>query len=184
MSEIWKSLDGLVYSGFTIYGYEISSHGRIRSVDRYITMKNGSRRFHKGVMRKTKFNNRGYEIVTINVEGEEKTCLIHRLVALSFIENLDNLPEVNHKDNDKSNNRLYNLEWITSEGNHRHAVIEGFRNQSGENGVNSKLTNEEVKRIRYMYHNENYKRKDLAILFNVSMSSIGRILRRESYINI
>ena len=183
-TEIWVSLDGLTYSNFTIYGYEVSNTGKIRSVDRYITTKSGITRLHKGRLRCTKFNNRGYEMITINVCGNEKTCLIHRLVAIAFIPNIDNLPEVNHIDNTKCHNYASNLEWTTSKENHEHAVVNGFRNQYGENGVNSKLTNADVIKIREMYESGKYKRRELAIEFGVSNSSIGRIIRKDSYKNI
>ena len=184
LEEIWKSLDGLDYCDFIIYGYEISNLGRIRSADRFIIMKNGIKRFHKGKIRNTKFNNRGYEMVTISVSGKEKTCLIHRLVAMTFIPNISSLPEVNHKDNDKSNNCILNLEWITSKDNHAHAVKEGFRNQSGQNGINSKLKNEDVIKIRKLYNRKSFNQRELAEIFDVSQSSIGRIIRRDSYKDI
>lgn len=181
--EIWRALDGLNYSNFEIYGYEISSLGRIRSVDRYITTKNGRNRFHKGCERKTKLNNRGYEMVSIYTDGKEKTCLVHRLVAMVFIENINNLPEVNHKDNDKSNNNADNLEWMTSKDNHTHAIINGFRFQNGQDSVNSKLSNKEVEAIRDMWINGKFSQQELANSFNVGQTTIGRIVRRESYKN-
>jgi hypothetical protein len=64
-------------------------------------------------------------------KGESITCDVHRLAAKTFIDNPDNLPEVNHKDGDKLNNSMSNLEWITSSGNKIHAYKNGLNNQKG-----------------------------------------------------
>jgi hypothetical protein len=64
-TEVWKSLDGVVYAGFEIIGYEVSNYGRVRSTDRISEMKNGRKRFKQGKIRLTKFNNRGYEMVSL-----------------------------------------------------------------------------------------------------------------------
>jgi len=61
----------------------------------------------------TSIGNRGYRTVTLSKAGKVKTLLVHRLVAEAFLPNPDNLPEINHIDEDKSNPDLYNLEWCT-----------------------------------------------------------------------
>lgn len=110
MDEIWKSIDG--YNG----RYEISNLGRVKS---YAQSKNG--KIQLGCPQK-----KGYLAVTLyDGNGNKKTCKIHRLVAMAFIPNPNNLPEVNHKDEDKSNNCVDNLEWCTLEYNHNY----GTRNQ-------------------------------------------------------
>lgn len=104
--EIWKPIMG--YEGL----YEVSNLGRVRSLDRYVPHRiKGCHQFIKGDIRKTKYNNSGYEIITLSKDGKEKTMLVHRLVAQAFIPNPENLPEVNHKDEDVKNNILENLEW-------------------------------------------------------------------------
>lgn len=68
----------------------------------------------------------GYRFVGLkNAHGERKYEMVHRLVAKTFIENPDELPSVNHKDLDKSNNSVGNLEWVTHSENSRHAVAAG-----------------------------------------------------------
>lgn len=77
-------------------------------------------------------NGRGYLIVTVLVEGRKTSKAIHRLVAEAWIENPDNLPEVNHKDFDKRNNRVENLEWTTRGANISHCYANNGRSATGE----------------------------------------------------
>lgn len=65
-------------------------------------------------------NNTGYSIVCLHKDGEHKNYYIHRLVAEAYIPNPDNLPQVNHKDENKENNSLQNLEWCTHEYNNNY----------------------------------------------------------------
>jgi len=79
------------------------------------------------VVYKPRVNNRGYYRVRIKIKGIYAERSVHRLVASAFIANKRKKPEVNHIDCDKSNNRLVNLEWVTSKENMKHAVSHGFR---------------------------------------------------------
>ena len=92
--EIWCPIKG--YESL----YEVSDKGRVRSL-----------KFGKERILKQGRNNSGYLQVCLCKNGETKRCLVHRLVAQAFIHNPDNLPEVNHKDEDKENNSVQNLEW-------------------------------------------------------------------------
>lgn len=107
MEEQWKPIEG--YEGI----YEVSSIGRVRSLDRY------DRRgiFRKSQIIKTKRHPEGYRSVSLWSDGKQTPLLVHRLVAQAFLPNPDNLPDVNHKDEDKTNNRADNLEWCTKEYN-------------------------------------------------------------------
>ena len=178
--EEWKSLKGIVECGDY---YEISNLGRLRSVDREVIAKNGTVRRFKGIIRKTKKNNRDYIMASLSLNDKDKTVLIHRMVALAFLPNIDNLPEVNHIDGDKNNNRVDNLEWMTSKENQTHARNNGLSIQNGENSVNAKLTNEQANEIRSLWNNEGVSRIELSKKFNVSISVVARILRNEAYIN-
>ena len=109
--EIWKAVDG--YEDY----YEVSSFGRVRSVDRMETLSNGVKRLRKWSMLKIRKNKNGYLQIQLWKSGEGKTVNIHRLVAEAFIPNPDNLSEVNHKDEDKTNNHVENLEWCDSKYN-------------------------------------------------------------------
>lgn len=96
---------------------EVSNQGKVRTKDRTVTRRDGRKLHYKGRILKQQLNNKGYMYVRICVNGKTTTLLVHRLVAVTFLPNPDNLPEVNHKDNDPTNNRLDNLEWCTHKYN-------------------------------------------------------------------
>lgn len=101
-NEIWKDIPK--YEGY----YQASNLGNIRSISR-VTVKN--QKILGKILKKYANNRNGYETVTLGLDGKTKKVLVHRLVAEAFIPNPNNLPEVNHKDENKLNNRLENLEW-------------------------------------------------------------------------
>ena len=92
--EIWCPIKG--YEGL----YEVSDQGRVRSL-----------KFGKERIMKQLITPKGYIRVGLRKNGYQKMYLVHRLVAQTFIPNPDNLTEVNHKDEDKINNKVSNLEW-------------------------------------------------------------------------
>lgn len=106
--EIWCPIKG--YEGL----YEVSDKGRVRSM-----------KFGKERIRKPSRGTCGYLQVDLWKNGEHKMYLVHRLVAQTFTPNPDNLPEVNHKDEDKDNNSVQNLEWCDRKYN----INYGNRNQ-------------------------------------------------------
>ena len=111
MSEIWKAIPG--YEGI----YEVSNQGRVRSLPRVIRMDSGIGNFynyhHNGKVLKLRINNKGYCYVSLC----GKKVLVHRLVAMAFVPNPDNLSCVNHKDENPKNNNAENLEWCTFQYN-------------------------------------------------------------------
>ena len=109
--ELWKDIEG--FEGL----YQVSTWARVRSLDRWITYKNGVKRFFKSEILKPSYNKDGYLIVYLYKNGKRTSFLVHRLVARAFIPNPDNLPLINHKDEVKDNNYPYNLEWCTDEYN-------------------------------------------------------------------
>lgn len=118
MKEVWKSVD---IPGFEKL-YEISNYGRLKALERIIHHK------HKDEIRKEHFitlcnDKDNYKIAVLKGNGIKKTIKIHRLVASAFIPNPNNYKEVNHKDENKTNNNVNNLEWCS----HSYNMLYGTR---------------------------------------------------------
>ena len=124
MNEIWKDIDG--YEGL----YEVSNLGRIKS----LRDKNGNRE----KILKTIKDKDGYLKINLWKEDKMKTFRVHRLVATAFISNPNNLPTVNHIDENKENNVADNLEWMNLSQQQRHGTCQQRRVEKLTNGVLSK----------------------------------------------
>lgn len=122
MEEVWKAIEG--YEGL----YEVSNLGRVRSFDRIIIKPHPRnpaytlRYIQKGKVLKQRKHSAGYWTVMLYKDKVADTQTVHRLVAEAFIPNPNNLPEVNHIDENKGNSRMDNLEWVTRSGNMRHGT--------------------------------------------------------------
>lgn len=115
--EEWRDIEG--YGGW----YQISNLGRCRSVDRVIHDKLGVDQHMKGYMLKPMMRTTGYLCYHLsNQEGERGKIDAHRLVAIAFIPNPNGYKMVNHKDEDKTNNRVENLEWCDSRYNNTYGT--------------------------------------------------------------
>lgn len=111
MEEIWKDIKG--YEGM----YQISSLGRIKALERWVTRKDGRLNHYPEKIMTPKISYNGYMRIGLWKNGKVKNCLVHRLVAATFIPNPNHLPQVNHKDEDRTNNIYTNLEWCSSSYN-------------------------------------------------------------------
>lgn len=111
--EIWKPIHN--YEGC----YEASNKGRIRSVERLVKCKNGTRTSPSTIL-KPSLGEWGYEQVTLRKNGEKETVRINRIIAQTFIPNPNKLPQVNHIDGNKINNCVENLEWCDASHNMKH----------------------------------------------------------------
>ena len=109
--EYWKPVVG--YEGL----YMVSNWGRVKSFDRWVKSRNGSVRFCKGRILKPLTSSSGYLCVNLYKNNIKKEYLVHRLVAEAFIDNPDNLSQVNHRDENKLNNNVDNLEWCDAKYN-------------------------------------------------------------------
>ena len=111
-SEVWKDI--AEYEGF----YQVSNKGSVRSVDRRGLQGYGRRER----MLKPQYNSRGYLQVCLSKNGTVKRKSVHRLVAEEFVMNPESLPQVNHIDEDKTNNNAKNLEWCDSKYNNNYGT--------------------------------------------------------------
>lgn len=120
MNEIWRSIPG--FDGL----YEISSFGRVKSLSHSIVTNNGRvRTFSERIMKQGKMTS-GYNFVVLTKNKKSKNYSVHRLVAKTFIENTNDYMDVNHKDGNKQNNCVENLEWCTRSENLKHAIRIGL----------------------------------------------------------
>lgn len=150
-SEFWKAIAG--YLGY----YEVSNCGRIRRLPTVIKYKSNSMRNYPGKIMKQECTVEGYLRVVLCRENIKTRFMVHRMVAEAFIPNPQNKPYVNHKNGDKSDNRVENLEWCTQEENERHSIVKLGKTMVGktypcpvycvETGVVYKSMNECVKHL-------------------------------------
>ena len=135
--EIWKPVVG--YEGY----YEVSSYGRVRSVDHYANtgIKHSEKRLVKGHILKQAIKRRGYLSVDLSKENCVKTILVHKLVATAFLEKQEHHTQVNHINCNKRDNRVENLEWCTGEENRRHAKEHNLYHNPNKKTVQCKQTN-------------------------------------------
>lgn len=176
MEEIWKDIQG--YENY----YQISNLGKVRSLDRQVDGTNNNNnpiQNKKGKLLKHNITFSKYHVVSLSKYGLSKTFKVHRLVALTFIPNLENKPQVNHKDGDKNNNCIENLEWCTSKENMVHAYKNKLcKGMVGEKHPMCKLKIKEVKCIR----KSKLSQLDLSKMFNVSTSLIGLIKNNKRWV--
>lgn len=115
--EVWKPIDG--YIGL----YEVSNYGRVKSLKRTVWHKgNGCYMTLSERIMKLRKRKDDYLDVPLHKDGKVRRYLVHRLVSVAFIPNPDNLPQINHLDEDKENNCIDNLEWITCKENINHGT--------------------------------------------------------------
>lgn len=139
--EIWKAVPG-----FEKY-LEVSNEGKVRTIERFVSV-NGGQRIQPSIELNPKVKSNGYLEISIRLgDQKRKWLLVHRIVAQAFLENPLNLPQVNHKDGDKTNNSSENLEWCTSAQNCNHAVKNKLA-KTEEDHYKAKLTKEDITKIR------------------------------------
>lgn len=134
MEEIWKNVVG--YEKY----YQVSNFGNIKSLDRQVRVWHGYIT-KKGKILSPSIGSCGYYVIGLNANNKPKTCLVHRLVAQAFIPNPQNLECVNHKDENKLNNNVNNLEWCTKKYNINYGTCIKRRNETSRNNCKlSKVT--------------------------------------------
>jgi hypothetical protein len=170
--EIWKDING--YEGY----YQISNQGNVRSIDRFDGVHD-----RKGTIIKPSLKQNGYLQVGLRMHSKRKWIGVHRLVAIHFIENPNNKPQVNHIDGNKQNNTINNLEWVTAKENQNHATKLGLRKNipKGENhcyygkfGADSHSAKQVIRRNPKTGETKLYKAKILAKYEGFDVTSISK----------
>ena len=162
MTEVIKDIKG--FEG----RYTISNLGIVRSL---LT----------GKIMKPYITKFGYARVNLRIahSRDYKSYFVHRLVAFTFLENKDNLTEVNHKDCNRLNNRVDNLEWMSKEDNIRYSFTHGNASNKGLKNPNAKLDLNDIKAIRSLKATNRFYDTQIAKLFRVSSSTINKIVNNE-----
>lgn len=160
--EIWR--DVVNYEGL----YQVSNFGRVKSF--YGIGEN---------LLTPSANKSGYQYVVLTKNKVRKSCKVHTLVACAFLVNLENKPAVHHRDGNRSNNRVDNLEWVTYRENSAYAVQMGRYNKKDTFSIpQAKLTSDNVIYIRthYIPRHREFGANALARKFNVCTNTIYNVV--------
>ena len=170
IEEIWKDIPGWEGS------YQVSSLGRVRSIDRMVTAIDGKVHHRKGRFLKPRRTDRNYlNVVLSKTKSYQPSIRIHRLVALAFIgPPPDPKMEINHKNGVRDDNRVENIEWVTKSENVKHAFRIGLRCWKGENHPTSKLTENQVLEIKRLIR-DGLGNTEIAKRYNVKHYTISKI---------
>ena len=179
INEEWKDIIG--YEDL----YKISNMGRIISKEHKIVTKSGYPKTYPERELKKSINSSGYYKVILRKNGVGKNFYLHRLLATHFIPNPNNLPEVNHKDGNKLNYNLDNLEWISKSDNSIHAFNNNLRYVTGYNKTkvgegHRRFSEDDVNEIR-SYYNDGWAMNEIAEYMNCYDSTINNIIHGQTY---
>lgn len=177
--EKWKDIPG--YEG----SYQVSDQGRVRSLDRYVT-NHSKLQFWPSQIIKQRHNRTGYVLVSLRgIDKKTRKRKVHRLVAMAFLSNNDYSLDVDHKDGNKDNNVLHNLEWVNRSENLRRAYKNGLRVSTFKNkpSFRRKLTNEQVMRARKDYM-DGKTSVEIAKELGMSQSAAYDMLSGKHYRNV
>jgi len=169
--EEWRDIEG--YEGL----YQVSNYGRVKSVERREKLSDGRYRTRREKIRIVRKNREGYEQLSIWKNSKQRTVIVHRLVANAFLPCPGVGYEVNHKDGNKTNNTLENLEWVTHSYNTKHTFAELGR--VGKTTMR-KLSPEQVREIRSSTESD----RQLSEKYRVARSAIYQIRKRKTYKNV
>jgi hypothetical protein len=167
---MWKPVVG--YEGL----YEVSDDGVVRSLAFEIKKKvKGVAKIREAVELKQQIHRKGYAKVRLYKQTDWKQFFVHRLVAMMFIPNENNLTQVNHKDGNKLNNCVSNLEWISNTENMRHAYRTGIKvNPCGASASRAKLSEDSVM-LAVKLRREGKTYREVARIVGCKLETVQRI---------
>ena len=141
--------------------------------------------FRDGKELSTSLTNKGYKTHRGTINKIRKHISIHRAVAILYVSNPDNKPQVNHIDGNKLNNHYINLEWMSNRQNKDHALKNGLY-AKGTDIANSVLTEDDVKYIRenYIPRDPEFSGRALSKKFNVDSAQISRVVNNKHWKHI
>ena len=177
-NEIWMPIRG--YEEY----YHVSVLGRIKSLARIYS--NGRATIYKQqqIMNPGR-DKKGYLHVVLTVGGIRTTFKVHRVVANHFLPNIENKPEVNHKNGIKDDNRVINLEWVDQSENQLHAYKMGLSvPRQGQKHGRAKLMDQDVAVMRELYDTGKYTHTEIANEFGIHREHCAQIIRRKSWTHI
>jgi hypothetical protein len=179
--EIWKAVVG--FEGV----YAVSTLGNVKSLPRvYVATDrwaNEQAYARAEVLRRAEITRGGYARVHLRAQAHQKKAMVHHLVAEAFIgPRPTNQHQINHKNGIKTDNTVKNLEWVTSQQNHRHRT-RVLKLGCGERHYNSKLTADDVRKIRAQYASGALQ-SDLAKQYGVRANNISFIVRRKTWATV
>lgn len=122
----------------------------------------------------------GYKQVTLCKDGTAINKLVHRIIAMVFLDNIENKAQVNHINGVKSDNRLENIEWNTRSENQKHSIKIGLRHTRGEKNSQSKLSEKNILDI----FNDKRLYKEISKEYNISIPTVSDIKRGYSWTHI
>ncbi len=171
--EIWKDIPGFEGS------YQASSFGQVRSLDRIVPKNTGYTRFAKGRILQPGATTTGYKYVRLSTLGTAQNFLVHYIVMLTFAGPRPNGYEINHKDGHKANNRLENLEYVTTSENKIHAYAHGL-SPIGSARSDAKLNEQSVREIKQLLA-AGFTQARIADQFGVTIMVISNIKHGKSW---
>ena len=174
LNNEWVDIEG--YEGL----YQINLKGQVRSLDRVAKSILGNEYIRKGKILKECVSGRGRPVYRLYKDGVGQTVTTHRLLAKAFIPNEENKPQVNHKDGNKLNNEINNLEWVTNQENMVHAFENNLNSNVGDKNPRAIIAREDAREIRRLY-NLHRNKKALAKKYNLSIGGIENIIYNRTW---
>ena len=172
LQEEWRMVEDIHVPGVFEGRYQVSNYGNVFDLfnNRYVNIR---------------FDNKGYQYISISTINGSKIVRLNRLVLLVFDYNPNHkYLQANHIDGNPSNNMLYNLEWTTPKENTDHAMLYGLHKMNGTDNPNNKLTESQVREICELIQTGEYFDTEIAEIYNVSYANISDIHKGKIWVRV